>query len=52
MIRLLISDVSQNNAPDLVIIYVCGGCLLLSLAILVVRSSSSRFPSTKDKSEN
>ncbi|MCD7039452.1 MULTISPECIES: phosphate-starvation-inducible protein PsiE [Pseudomonas] len=52
LIRLLISDVSHHNAPDLGIIYVCGGVLLLAFAILVVRFSSSRFPSVKDKSEN
>ncbi|WLG29580.1 phosphate-starvation-inducible protein PsiE [Pseudomonas lurida] len=52
LIRLLISDVSHHNAPDLGIIYVCGGVLLLAFAILVVRFSSSRFPSVKDKSES
>ncbi|WP_455827220.1 phosphate-starvation-inducible protein PsiE [Pseudomonas graminis] len=52
LIRLLISDVSHHNAPDLGIIYVCGGVLLLAFAILVVRFSSSRFPSVKDRSEN
>lgn len=52
LIRLLISDVSHHNAPDLGIIYVCGGVLLLAFSILVVRFSSSRFPSVKDKSEN
>jgi phosphate starvation-inducible membrane PsiE len=51
LIRLLISDVSHHNAPDLGIIYVCGGVLLLAFSILVVRYSSSKYPSVKDKSE-
>ena len=49
--RLLISDVSHHAPPDLGIIYLCGGILLLALAILVVRFASSRFPSVKEKSE-
>lgn len=52
LIRLLISDVSHHNAPDLGIIYVCGGVLLLALSILVVRYSSSKYPSVKEKTEN
>jgi phosphate starvation-inducible membrane PsiE len=48
--RLLIGDVSHHNAPDLGIIYLCGGILLLAFSILVVRYASSRFPSVKDKS--
>jgi len=51
LIRLLISDVSHHNAPDLGIVYVCGGVLLLSFSIFVVRYSSSKYPSAKDKSE-
>lgn len=51
LIRLLISDVSHHNAPDLGIIYVCGGVLLLSFSIFVVRYSSAKYPSVKDKSE-
>ncbi|KTC49029.1 phosphate-starvation-inducible protein PsiE [Pseudomonas fluorescens ABAC62] len=45
--RLLISNVSHHNPPDLGIIYLCGGILLLSFAILVVRYASSAFPSVK-----
>jgi len=52
LIRLLISDVSHHNAPDLGIIYVCGGVLLLAFSILVVRFSSSKFPSVKEKTES
>lgn len=52
LIRLLISDVSHHNAPDVGIVYVCGGVLLLAFSILVVRYSSSRFPSVKEKTES
>ena len=50
--RLLIGDVSHHNAPDLGIIYLCGGILLLAFAILVVRFASSRYPSVREKSES
>lgn len=49
LIRLLISDVSHHNAPDMGIIYVCGGVLLLAISILVVRYSSSKYPSVKER---
>jgi phosphate starvation-inducible membrane PsiE len=35
--RLLISNVSHHNPPDIGIIYLCGGILLLAFSILVVR---------------
>jgi hypothetical protein len=45
--RLLISNVSHHNPPDVGIIYLCGGILLLAFSILVVRYASSQFPSVK-----
>lgn len=45
--RLLISDVSHHNPPDISIIYLCGGILLLAFAILVVRYASYKYPSAK-----
>lgn len=48
--RLLIGDVSHHNPPDIGIIYLCGGILLLAFAILVVRYASSKYPSVKEKS--
>ncbi|MGE8178169.1 phosphate-starvation-inducible protein PsiE [Pseudomonas fluorescens] len=45
--RLLISNVSHHNPPDIGIIYLCGGILLLAFSILVVRYASSQFPSVK-----
>jgi phosphate starvation-inducible membrane PsiE len=49
--RLLIGDVSHHNPPDLGIIYLCGGILLLAFSILVVRYASARYPSVKEKAE-
>lgn len=51
LIRLLISDVSHHKAPDEGILYVCGGVLLLAFSILVVRFSSSQYPSVKERSD-
>ncbi|MCQ2989923.1 phosphate-starvation-inducible PsiE family protein [Pseudomonas tremae] len=51
LIRLLISDVSHHNAPDTGILYVCSGVLLLAVSILVVRYSSSKYPSVKEKTD-
>jgi phosphate starvation-inducible membrane PsiE len=45
--RLLISDVSHHNPPDLGVVYLSGAILLLAFAILVVRYASSEFPSAK-----
>jgi phosphate starvation-inducible membrane PsiE len=45
--RLLISDVSHHNRPDMGVVYVSGAILLLGLAILVVRFASARFPSVQ-----
>ena len=51
LIRLLISDVSHHNAPDTGILYVWGGVLLLAISIFVVRYSSSKYPSVKEKAD-
>jgi phosphate starvation-inducible membrane PsiE len=45
--RLLIGDVSHHKAPDIGLLYLCGGILLLAFAILVVRYASYRYPSSK-----
>lgn len=49
--RLLISDVSHHNAPGPGLMYLTGGILLLSIAVLVVRYASSKYPSVSEKSE-
>ncbi|MGO4999524.1 phosphate-starvation-inducible protein PsiE [Oceanisphaera sp. W20_SRM_FM3] len=41
--RLMISDISHHNAPDMGVLYVSGAILLLAIAILVVRFASARF---------
>ena len=45
--RLLIADVQHHERPpDMSILIVAGGILLLSFATLVIRYASARFPST------
>lgn len=43
--RMLIGDIQAHHEPGLGIIYISGAILLLAAANLVVRYSSSRFPS-------
>jgi phosphate starvation-inducible membrane PsiE len=44
--RLLIADVQHHDRPpDMSIVIVAGGILLLSFATLVIRYASARFPS-------
>jgi len=50
--RLLISDVSHHQRPDMGVVYVSGAILLLALAVLVVRYASSNFPSVTAKGES
>ncbi len=45
--RLLIGDVSHHKAPDVGLLYLCGGILLLACSILVVRYASYRYPSAR-----
>ncbi|HWN30507.1 MAG TPA: phosphate-starvation-inducible PsiE family protein [Burkholderiales bacterium] len=43
--RMLIADIQVNHHPDQSILFIPGAILLLTLAILVIRYGSSRFPS-------
>jgi protein PsiE len=43
--RLMISDLQDHHRPGLEVIYPTGAILLLSLATLVIRYGSSKFPS-------
>jgi phosphate starvation-inducible membrane PsiE len=45
--RYLIGDVSHHKAPDMGLLYLCGGIFLLSLSVLAVRFASHKFPSSK-----
>lgn len=49
--RMMIGDIQANHEPDLGIIYISSSILLLAIANLVVRYSSSNFPSFKSGSE-
>lgn len=45
--RYLIGDVSHHKAPDIGLLYMCGGIFVLSLSVLAVRFASYKFPSSK-----
>ena len=45
--RYLIGDVSHHKAPDIGLLYLCGGIFFLSLSVLAVRFASYKFPSSK-----
>lgn len=43
--RLMISDISHHNDPNMGVVYISVAILLLAIAVLVVRYASTRFPS-------
>jgi len=45
--RMLIGDIQAHHEPDEGVLYISGAILLLAVANLVVRFSSSKFPATK-----
>ncbi|BAP41456.1 phosphate-starvation-inducible PsiE family protein [Pseudomonas sp. 21LCFQ02] len=45
--RYLIGDVSHHKAPDIGLLYLCGGIFFLALSVLAVRYASYQFPSSK-----
>jgi phosphate starvation-inducible membrane PsiE len=45
--RMLLADIQAHHRPDLGIVYVASGILLLALATLVIRYGSARFPSAR-----
>ncbi len=45
--RMLIGDIQAHHRPDMGIVLVCGGILLLAFATLVIRYGSARFPSSE-----
>jgi protein PsiE len=48
--RMMIADVQEKHLqPDMGIILIAGGILLLALAILVIRYGSNRFPSSEPR---
>lgn len=48
--RLMISDISHHNDPNMGVVYVSGAILLLALAVLVVRYASANYPAVKPAS--
>ncbi|GAB7531786.1 phosphate-starvation-inducible PsiE family protein [Pseudomonas sp. 3A(2025)] len=45
--RYLIGDVSHHKAPEVGLLYMCGGIFLLALSVVAVRYASYKFPSSK-----
>jgi len=45
--RMLLADIQAHHRPDVGILMIAGGILLLALATLVIRYGSSRFPSAR-----
>ena len=45
LVRMLLDDIQLDHKSDMNIVYISGSILLLSLANLVIRYGSSRFPS-------
>ena len=49
--RLMISDISHHNDPNMGVVYISAAILLLALAVLVVRFGSARYPSIRNDSK-
>ena len=43
--RMLLADIQSHHQPDLGILIIAGGILLLAVATLIIRYGSARFPS-------
>ena len=48
--RMLLADIQSHHEPNLGILIVAGGILLLALATLVIRYGSARFPAQSSSS--
>ena len=49
--RMLIADIQHDHTPNMGILLIAGGILLLALANLVIRYGSARFPSAEPGSK-
>lgn len=45
--RMLIADIQHNHTPNMGILMISGGILLLAVANLVIRYGSAKFPSVE-----
>ena len=45
--RMLIADIQHNHTPNMGIILISGGILLLAIATLVIRYGSAKYPSAE-----
>jgi phosphate starvation-inducible membrane PsiE len=49
--RMLIADIQHNHTPNMGILMISGGILLLAVANLVIRYGSAKFPSVEPGSK-
>lgn len=49
--RMMISDISHHNDPNMGVVYISAAILLLAVAVLIVRFGSSRYPSIRNNSK-
>jgi protein PsiE len=47
LVRMLLADIQAHHRPDVGIMFIAGGILLLALATLVIRYGSAKFPSVR-----
>jgi protein PsiE len=47
LVRMLLADIQAHHRPDVGIMFISGGILLLALATLVIRYGSAKFPSVR-----
>lgn len=45
--RMMISDISHHQAPNMGVVYISGAILLLAISVLVIRYASANFPAVK-----
>lgn len=45
--RMMISDISHHNDPNMGVVYISAAILLLAVAVLIIRIGSSRYPSIR-----
>lgn len=47
LVRMMLADIQAHHRPDVGIMFIAGGILLLALATLVIRYGSAKFPSVR-----
>jgi phosphate starvation-inducible membrane PsiE len=47
LVRMMLADIQAHHRPDVGIMFIAGGILLLALATLVIRYGSAKYPSVR-----